>query len=135
MGGDLSGTAVAVAERAGADDLLVVDGRFPVEGARAVSAELGTALDTLRASTARLDDADSPYLLDEVREGSDEVGERIADATNSIEVAAEATRLVAGPARRRRRAALDGGRAHARASSAGPAAWPVTTPSCAPPTV
>jgi UDP-N-acetylmuramyl pentapeptide phosphotransferase/UDP-N-acetylglucosamine-1-phosphate transferase len=94
VGGDLSSTAVAVAERAGADDLLVVDGRFPVEGARAVSADLGTALDTLRASSARLDDAASPYLLDEVRRGSDEVGERITDATNSIEVAAEATRLV-----------------------------------------
>ena len=94
VGGELSSTAVAVAERAGANDLLVVDGRFPVEGARAVSAELGTALATLQQSTEQLAVADSPYLLDEVRRGSDEVAERIDEATDSIEVAAAATRLV-----------------------------------------
>jgi hypothetical protein len=59
-----------------------------------VSADLEVALATLEASTARLEDAASPYLLDEVRRGSDEVGQRIADATESIEVASEATRLV-----------------------------------------
>lgn len=94
VGGDLSGTAVAVAERAGADDLLVVDGRFPIEAARQVSAELAPAVTTLRDATARLAAAGSPFLVDEVREGSAEVGERIRDATDSIEVAAEATRLL-----------------------------------------
>lgn len=93
VGGDLSGTAVAVAERAGADDLLVVDGRFPVERAQAVSVELGTALDTLQTSSTRLQSSHSPFLLDEVREGSDEVAESIEEATASIEVVAEATRL------------------------------------------
>ena len=34
VGGDLSGTAVAVAERAGADDLQMVDGVFPLDAAR-----------------------------------------------------------------------------------------------------
>jgi UDP-N-acetylmuramyl pentapeptide phosphotransferase/UDP-N-acetylglucosamine-1-phosphate transferase len=93
VGGDLSSTAVAVAERAGADDLLVVDGRFPVEAARQVSAELTPALDTLRSATARLEAADSPLLLGEVRDGAGAVAERIEEATDSIEVAAEATRL------------------------------------------
>ncbi|MGK2949788.1 MAG: DUF4012 domain-containing protein, partial [Acidimicrobiales bacterium] len=93
VGGDLSSTAVAVAERAGADDLLVVDGRFPVEAARQVSSELAPALETLRRSSERLAEADSPLLLAEVRNGAEEVAERIEEATDSIEVAAEATRL------------------------------------------
>jgi UDP-N-acetylmuramyl pentapeptide phosphotransferase/UDP-N-acetylglucosamine-1-phosphate transferase len=96
VGGDLSGTAVAVAERAGADDLQVVDGQFPLEAARQVSAELQPALDTLEEATARLEAFESPYLVGEVRDGADSVGERIADATDSIEVAAEATRLAPG---------------------------------------
>ena len=93
VGGDLSSTAVAVAERAGADDLRVVDGRFPVEGAEAVGEELAIALATLRRSSLRIEAVESPLLLSEVREGSRDVGVRIADATRSFEVVAEATRL------------------------------------------
>jgi UDP-N-acetylmuramyl pentapeptide phosphotransferase/UDP-N-acetylglucosamine-1-phosphate transferase len=93
VGRDLSSTAVAVAERAGADDLAVVDGRFPVEAAAQVSAELGPAVATLREATARLAATSSALLLSEVREGSDAVAAEVAEATESIEVAAEATRL------------------------------------------
>jgi len=93
VGGDLSSTAVAVAERAGADDLQVVDGQFPINAAREVSAELGPALATLREAAARLDRIEPTFLVPEVRDGVDAVAERIADATDSIEVAAEATRL------------------------------------------
>ena len=93
VGGDLSGTAVAVAERAGADDLQVVDGRFPVEAAREVSEELEPALLTLQRASERLATFDSGFLVDEVREGAAAVAERVDEATESIEVAAESTRL------------------------------------------
>jgi UDP-N-acetylmuramyl pentapeptide phosphotransferase/UDP-N-acetylglucosamine-1-phosphate transferase len=96
VGKDLSTTAVAVAERAGADDLVVVDGQFPIEGARRVSRELAPALETLRDASRRLEASDSALLVPEVQRGSDDVAERILDATNSIEVAAEATRLAPG---------------------------------------
>lgn len=93
VGGELSSTAVAVAERAGADDLVMVDGHFPVEAARQVSAQLGPALDTLRSATQRLAGVDSPLLVAEVRDATDAVATSVAGATESIEVAAEATRL------------------------------------------
>lgn len=94
VGRELSSTAVALAERAGADDLQVVDGRFPVEGARAVSQELGPALDTLRTSSARLATIDSPLVVAAIRSGTGEVVKAIANATDSIETAAVATRLL-----------------------------------------
>lgn len=93
VGRQLSSTAVAVAERAGADDLVMVDGRFPVKAARQVSAQLSPALDTLRRATERLAELDSPLLVADLREATDAMAASVADATNSIEVAAEATRL------------------------------------------
>ena len=96
VGQDLSSTAVAVSERAGADDLQMVDGVFPLGAAAEVGDELGRALATLTSASERLDASRSPFLLEEVRAGSAAVEARIDDAAASIEVAAEATRLLPG---------------------------------------
>ena len=70
IGQDLSGTAIAVSERAGADDLQMVDGVFPLDAAADVGDELGGALATLTSAAERLHAADSPLLLEEVRRGA-----------------------------------------------------------------
>ena len=94
VGIDLSTTAVAIADRAGADDLRVTDGRFPLERARAVSEDLTTALSTLYRSVAELDRIDSPFLVSVVDDAAEEVREEVAQVTESLEVATEATRLL-----------------------------------------
>jgi UDP-N-acetylmuramyl pentapeptide phosphotransferase/UDP-N-acetylglucosamine-1-phosphate transferase len=96
VGQQLAGTAVAVADRAGANDLQIVDGRFPIEAAREVSGELQTAVRTLRVAGNRLDRATSAYLVPELREGTGSVRSRLAEAQDALEVAAEATRLAPG---------------------------------------
>ena len=93
VGSDLAGTAVAVAERAGADDLRMTGGQFPVDAAREVGEQLGIALTTLGNASSRLTDVDSPYLYGELREGAATLAQRVAEATRSIEVAAQATKV------------------------------------------
>ena len=51
---------------------------------------------TLESASARLEASDSPWLVGEVRAGADDVADRVAEATDSIEVVAEATRLAPG---------------------------------------
>lgn len=93
-GRDLALTAVAVADRAGADDLRVVDGRVPIDAAAEVGAELAEAREVLAATQDRLVDIDSPWLVEEAREASASLATQVADADSSIEVAAETTRLL-----------------------------------------
>jgi hypothetical protein len=94
VGGQLSSTAVAVAKRAGAEDLRVTDGRFPVEQARSVSTQLASALTTLRSAVDRLDRSDSGYLVTQVADANRQVRDEAANVTSSLEVASEATRLL-----------------------------------------
>ena len=95
-GRDLAVTAVAVADRAGAEDLQVVDGRVPIEAAAEVGEELAEARAVLATTQDRLGDIDSPWLVDEAREASVSLATQVADADASIEVAAETTRLLPG---------------------------------------
>jgi UDP-N-acetylmuramyl pentapeptide phosphotransferase/UDP-N-acetylglucosamine-1-phosphate transferase len=93
-GRDLALTAVAVADRAGAEDLQVVDGRVPIEAAAEVGAELAEARAVLATTQHRLVDIDSPWLVDEARAASASLATQVADADESIQVAAETTRLL-----------------------------------------
>jgi UDP-N-acetylmuramyl pentapeptide phosphotransferase/UDP-N-acetylglucosamine-1-phosphate transferase len=94
VGSDLSSTAVAVAQRSGANTLRVVDGHFPVEQARSIGVQLGTALTTLHSAVSRLDGIRSPYLVSQVSHGIDQVRRQVAGVSSSLEVATEATRLL-----------------------------------------
>jgi UDP-N-acetylmuramyl pentapeptide phosphotransferase/UDP-N-acetylglucosamine-1-phosphate transferase len=94
VGSDLSSTAVAVARKADADELRVVDGRFPVEQSRSIGEALGQARTTMERALRRLDDARSPYLVGPLADARDQVRDQLADVRSSVDVAAEATRLL-----------------------------------------
>jgi UDP-N-acetylmuramyl pentapeptide phosphotransferase/UDP-N-acetylglucosamine-1-phosphate transferase len=93
VGKDLSGTASTVASRAGADELRVVDGRFPIEASRRVGGDLHNALAQLDIATDRLHERSSPLLLSEVADANDAIAARVERSRGTIEIAAEATRL------------------------------------------
>jgi UDP-N-acetylmuramyl pentapeptide phosphotransferase/UDP-N-acetylglucosamine-1-phosphate transferase len=93
VGQELSTSAVAVSERARAEDLRVEGGRFPVEAAADVGARLTDARRALARSSARLDDLGSPWLVRQVADAVDSVTEAITDTESSVAVVAEATRL------------------------------------------
>ena len=93
VGRELTTTAVTVSTRAGASDLLVTAGTFPIAAAESVAADLADALAKLDAAEARLYDVNSPVLVDEVSEGVEAVAARIDEAGDTIRTAAEATSL------------------------------------------
>lgn len=93
-GDDLASTAVAVAERAGAEDLRVVDGRVPIDAAADVGSELARARQVLGDTQDRLVAIDSDWLVEEARTATAALAEQVAEADASIEVAAETTRLL-----------------------------------------
>ena len=93
VGQELSNSAIAVSERARAEDLQVVDGHFPVAAAADVGARLTDAHDALAASSDRLSDMASPWLVGEVADAVDSVSEAVSDTESSVAVVAEATRL------------------------------------------
>jgi UDP-N-acetylmuramyl pentapeptide phosphotransferase/UDP-N-acetylglucosamine-1-phosphate transferase len=93
VGQDLAGTARTIAGKAGADDLRVVGGRFPIEAARRVSADLDDALRSLATSQRRLEDVASPFLVGEVSSANERITDRVDASRDVIAAAAEATRL------------------------------------------
>lgn len=93
VGRELTGTAVAVATRAGASDLVIADGTVPLDAVGAVGEQLTDAVSTLDRAAVRLADVDDRFLAGQLREGIAAVADRITDAGDTIRTAADAARL------------------------------------------
>ncbi|MEO7555932.1 MAG: DUF4012 domain-containing protein [Acidimicrobiales bacterium] len=93
VGIELSRTGERVATRAGAEELHVRDGRFPIEQAASVGGDLRAAIATLDQSRERLQDLDVGSLAGRVRNAVDTLNAKITSARREVGVVAEATEV------------------------------------------
>nr|MBA2497963.1 DUF4012 domain-containing protein [Acidimicrobiia bacterium] len=86
---DLSAEGVRLAAQAEAEDLVLVDGAFPVEATRRLGEDLSAVLDTLRRVGGDLDDVRSPYLVAPVAVAVDDLRARLDEAVDASAIAAD----------------------------------------------
>lgn len=92
-GAELARTAADATEDADVNSVQPVDGRIDLEALAALQEPLERSLGALQRADARLEDVDSPLLLELVAERLDELRTEVGDALGSAELAAEAVEV------------------------------------------
>lgn len=92
-GGDLARTAAEATAEADVDSVRPREGRVDLDALAALAGPLDRSLASLQRADARLDDVDSPLLLEIVSERLERLRSEVRDALGSAELASQAVEL------------------------------------------